>query len=70
VAREEKMPVATERKKRKRGRPATGVGVTLATRVPPEIAQAVELWAKANGATQSKAVRQLIEIGLTAPPRK
>jgi len=64
------MPATNEPQKKKRGRPATGVGVTLATRVPPEIAQAVELWAKAHGASHSKAVRQLIEIGLTAPPRK
>jgi hypothetical protein len=57
-------------REKKRGRPATGLGITLTTRVPPEIAQAVDLWAEANGATRSKAVRQLIEIGLTAPPRK
>ena len=57
-------------REKKRGRPATGLGITLTTRVPPEIAQAVELWAQAHGVTHSKAVRQLIEIGLTAPPRQ
>lgn len=51
---------------KKRGRPATGKDPMLAGRVPAEMIEAVELWAKRNDLTRSEAVRRLIQLGLNA----
>lgn len=51
---------------KKRGRPATGKDPMLTGRVPAEMIEAVELWAKRNDFTRSEAVRRLIQLGLEA----
>ncbi|MFT8780118.1 ribbon-helix-helix protein, CopG family [Acetobacter orientalis] len=38
----------------------------LTGRVPAEMIEAVELWAKRNDFTRSEAVRRLIQLGLEA----
>ena len=51
--------------KKKRGRPATGRGTNVSSRLPPAIADEVDKWAKTNGATRSLAIRRLVALGLT-----
>jgi hypothetical protein len=54
------------RKKRRRGRPATGVDPILSVRAPPALTAEVEAWAKrqADDPSRSEAIRRLIERGL------
>jgi hypothetical protein len=52
--------------KKKRGRPATGRGTNVSSRLPPAIVDEVDKWAEKNGATRSLAIRRLVEIGLKA----
>jgi hypothetical protein len=56
--------------KKKLGRPATGRDPTMALRMPIEERRAVEAWAaqQPDKLTLSKAIRRLIELGLTAKP--
>jgi predicted DNA-binding protein len=52
------------KKKRSRGRPATGRDPVLAVRLPDELRTTVEEWAKKEKVTRSEAIRTLIERGL------
>jgi hypothetical protein len=52
------------KKKRGRGRPATGRDPVLAVRLPNELRTTVEEWAKKEKMTRSEAIRMLIERGL------
>jgi hypothetical protein len=56
--------------KKKRGRPATGRGLMVSSRMPEEIVAAVDGWADQNGTTRSDAIRRLVEIGLKAKGSK
>ena len=52
-------------KRKKRGRPATGVDPLYGVRVPDALIQAIDQWAKENGsASRSEAIRRLVELGL------
>jgi hypothetical protein len=62
-------------KKRRPGRPATGVDPAVAVRLPRDVLAAVTQWAVDNETTRSEAIRELIERGLGSkgeaakPPR-
>jgi len=51
-------------KKRKMGRPATGVDPMISFRLPVEIRKAVDKWSKGRGLSRSEGLRLLIEKGL------
>jgi hypothetical protein len=52
-------------RRKKRGRPATGVDPLVAVRLPPELIKAIDEWAKQSGErSRSHAIRALIERGL------
>ena len=46
-----------------------GAAVTVSGRVPQETAEAMEVWAEANGLTRSAALALLLEAGLKRPPK-
>jgi hypothetical protein len=50
--------------KRRRGRPATGRDISIATRFPRETLEQVTKYAKRNNLSRSEAIRRLIERGL------
>src|SRR5436305_8312354 len=51
--------------KTKRGRPTTGRGTMVSSRMPQPTVDAVDEWASRNGTTRSDAIRRLVESGLT-----
>jgi hypothetical protein len=51
-------------KKKKRGRPATGRGTMVSSRLPPAAVEEVDDWALLNETTRSGAIRRLVELGL------
>jgi hypothetical protein len=51
--------------KKKRGRPATGRGTMVSSRLPPPLVGAVDDWALRNETTRSDAIRRLVEMGLS-----
>src|SRR5947207_9714943 len=51
--------------KRKRGRPTTGRGTMVSSRMPQPTVDAVDEWASRNGTTRSDAIRRLVELWLT-----
>jgi hypothetical protein len=52
--------------KKKRGRPATGRGMMVSSRIQPAIVVEIDQWAAHNETTRSDAIRRLVEIGLKA----
>ncbi len=52
------------KKKRSRGRPATGRDPVLAIRLPDDLRAEVDKWAANQQMTRSKAIRTLIAKGL------
>lgn len=56
--------ISVIRKKKARGRPATGQDPLIALRMPPETITALDTWAEKQGLSRSEAVRQLVEWGL------
>jgi hypothetical protein len=50
--------------KKQRGRPATGRGTMVSSRMPPSTVDAVDEWAARNETTRSDTIRRLVEIGL------
>jgi len=53
-------------RKNKRGRPATGRGTMVSSRMPPSTVDTVDEWATHNATTRSDAIRRLVELGLRA----
>jgi hypothetical protein len=53
------------------GRPPKpeGPAIVVPVRLPPPIAEAVDIWAETAGLNRSEAMRQLIEAGLKRPPK-
>jgi hypothetical protein len=51
--------------KKKRGRPATGRGLMVSSRIPEATVATIDGWAAQNETTRSDAIRRLVEIGLT-----
>src|ERR1039458_4220891 len=51
--------------KKKRGRPATGRGLMVSSRIPETTVATIDGWAAQNETTRSDAIRRLVEIGLT-----
>jgi hypothetical protein len=56
--------ISENKKKRGRGRPATGHDPTVAVRLRKQTISAVDKWAKTNALSRSEAIRRLIERGL------
>lgn len=56
--------------KTKRGRPATGRGIMVSSRIPQPVVEAVDNWALKVATTRSDAIRRLVEIGLKIKPAK
>jgi hypothetical protein len=54
--------------KKSRGRPATGVGIQIGTRWPPEIVRLVDEWRREEPDLPGRpeAIRRLVELGLKA----
>jgi hypothetical protein len=52
--------------KKKRGRPATGRGVMVSSRIPEATVTTIDAWAEQNETTRSDAIRRLVELGLKA----
>jgi hypothetical protein len=59
-----KSIAVNQKKKRGRGRPATGRDPVIALRLPKQTIVALDRWASAEGLTRSAAARRLIERGL------
>ena len=59
-----------EIQKRGRGRPATGRDPAVTSWLSERTILAVDEWAVENGCTRAEAIRSLVEIGLSATPRK
>jgi len=60
---ENTIPVGPKR----RGRPATGRDPSVKVRMPPDVLQAIERWArKFQDLDRSSAIRALVELGLHA----
>lgn len=55
---------------KKRGRPTTGRDPAVTIRLPENVLALVERWAKSQGdqPSRSKAIRQLVERGLSSAP--
>jgi hypothetical protein len=51
--------------KKKRGRPATGRGLMVSSRIPEATVATLDGWAAQHETTRSDAIRRLVEIGLT-----
>jgi predicted DNA-binding protein len=58
------MKKAIPKIKKKRGRPATGKDPTFALRLPVELIEKVDAWARERDTTRSAAIREFIESGL------
>jgi Arc/MetJ-type ribon-helix-helix transcriptional regulator len=58
--------------RKKTGRPATWGDPVKTLRMPPDLAERIDRWAKRNGKdSHSEAMRHLLELGLKAPtPQK
>jgi Arc/MetJ-type ribon-helix-helix transcriptional regulator len=55
------------KKKRGRGRPATGKDPSITVRVPKEVIDKIERWADHHtDGERSEAIRRLLELGLKA----
>src|ERR1035437_5818237 len=52
--------------KKKRGRPATGRGLMVSSRIPEATVATIDGWAAQNETTRSDAIRRLVEIGLAS----
>jgi hypothetical protein len=54
--------------KKSPGRPATGIGIQIGTRWPPDIVRLVDEWRRAHPDLPSRpeAIRRLVELGLKA----
>jgi hypothetical protein len=52
--------------KKSRGRPATGIGIQIGTRWPPEIVRLVDEWRREEPDLPGRpeAIRRLVELGL------
>src|ERR1700686_1002301 len=59
-----KKPIKVDQK-RKRGRPATGRGLMVSSRIPEATVATIDGWAVQNETTRSDAIRRLVELGLT-----
>jgi hypothetical protein len=59
-----KKSIKVDQKKR-RGRPATGRGTMVSSRLPSAVVATVDDWALRNETTRSDAIRRLVELGLT-----
>jgi predicted DNA-binding protein len=57
--------------KKKMGRPAIGVEVTISTRISPELARKLTAWAKARGLSKSQAIRAILAeaVGASVPKK-
>jgi hypothetical protein len=57
--------------RKKTARPATRGDPVKTLRLPPDLTERIDRWAKANGKdSHSEAMRHLLEHGLSAPKRK
>jgi hypothetical protein len=56
--------VYKKKKFSRRGRPATGHDPVLTARIPAELLEKLEKWARANNCSRSAAVAVMIERGL------
>ena len=67
------MPsIVDNRKKRRRGRPRTGIGKLVGLRLYPELERQVDQWAsnQVDKPGRPEAIRRLIEIALTAKSKR
>lgn len=57
--------------KKQRGRPPIGVEVSVTARMPPELVEKLEAWAKSRGLTKSQAIRTILAeaVGASVPKK-
>jgi hypothetical protein len=55
---------------RKMGRPATGRDPVFTVRLSKALINRLDEWAELAGVSRSKAIRSMIESGLTKPPSR
>jgi hypothetical protein len=56
--------------RKKSGRPATGQGVQIQTRVHPDLLADIDEWAARHACTRPEALRRLAKIGLEAEGKR
>ena len=56
--------------KNRRGRPATGHDPAISVRLPERLILSIDEWSVAADLTRAEGVRNLLELGLAAAPRK
>jgi hypothetical protein len=54
---------------KRQGRPATGQNPHFTARLPQDMIDAIEAWAKKRDVSRSAAARQIIDLGLRAKVR-
>jgi hypothetical protein len=64
--------IVDNRKKRRRGRPPTGIGKPVGLRLYPELERRVDQWAsnQPDRPGRPEAIRRLIEIALSTTAKK
>jgi hypothetical protein len=58
--------MAKQTSNKKMGRPATGKGTPVMTRIQPDDLAAIDAWAAEHGCTRPEALRRLAKLGLLA----
>ena len=66
-AKRKNMKRSISAKRKKRGRPATGIRPMIGLRLSDDETARLDRWARENGYTRSAAIRTLIERGLAKP---
>src|SRR5579862_4258892 len=63
--------IADNAKKRRRGRPRTGIGKPVGLRLYPELERRIDAWAseQSDNPGRPEAIRRLIELALVAPKK-
>jgi hypothetical protein len=65
-----KTSISVLKKKRGRGRPATGHDPSVTVRIPAAVLDAAVKWGEREGLSRAKAIARLVELGLTVKGRK
>jgi hypothetical protein len=65
-----KQSISVPKKKRGRGRPATGHDTSVTVRIPPAVLEAAVEWGEVEGLSRAKAIARLVEFGLASLSKK
>jgi hypothetical protein len=59
-----KKSIKVDKEKKPRGRPPTGRGTLISSRIPPAVVVLLDAWASKNDTTRSDAIRALLMVAL------